>query len=130
MEKPEFHVLIKYCFLMRKNRVQANQWLDKCYSDFALSETTVLKLYDDFKLGRADINLTERSVRPNSVVVPESTKKKKKKPPQTRFTWLQIVVASDSRGVEEIRKQWIYRLSMRKLCLKWVPNLLTVDQKQ
>ena len=36
MEKSEFHVLIKHCFLMWKNTAQANQWLDKCYSDSAL----------------------------------------------------------------------------------------------
>ena len=41
MEKSEFCVLIKHCFLMGKNTVQAKQWLDKCYSDSAPSETMV-----------------------------------------------------------------------------------------
>ena len=48
MEKSEFHVLIKHCFLMGKNTVQANQWIDKCYLDSAPSETIVMRWYADF----------------------------------------------------------------------------------
>ena len=48
MGKSEFLVLIKHCFLMVKNTVQAKQWLDKCYSDSAPSETTVKRWYADF----------------------------------------------------------------------------------
>ena len=32
MEKSEFRVLIKHCFLMGKDTVKAKQWLE-CYSD-------------------------------------------------------------------------------------------------
>ena len=39
---------------MRKNTVQAKQWLDKCYSDFAPLETTVKRWYADFKHGHTD----------------------------------------------------------------------------
>ena len=62
MEKSAFRVLIKHCFLMGKNTVQAKQWLDKCYSDSASSEIT-------------DTNDAEHSGRPNSPVVSENTKK-------------------------------------------------------
>ena len=31
-----------------KNTVQAKQWLDKCYSDSALSETMLMRWYADF----------------------------------------------------------------------------------
>ena len=33
----------KACFLMLRNPVQPKQWLHKCYSDSAPSETTVLE---------------------------------------------------------------------------------------
>ena len=74
MEESEFHVLIKHCFLMRKNTVQAKQWLDKCYSDSALSESMVKKWYVDFKRGRIDTNDAEGSGHPNLTIVPENTK--------------------------------------------------------
>jgi hypothetical protein len=36
MDKKEFHVLMKHCFLGKKNTVEAKAWLDKHYSDSAL----------------------------------------------------------------------------------------------
>ena len=52
MDKNESHVLIKHCYLMGKNTVQAQQWLKKCYPDCAPSETTICRWYADFKRGR------------------------------------------------------------------------------
>ena len=130
METSEFRVLIKHCFLMGKNTVQAKQWLDKCYSDSAPSTTTVKRWYADFKRGRTDTNDAERSGRPNSAVVPENIKKVHK-----------IVLADRKLKLREIAEELKIsegsvftilheHLSMRKLCSKWVPRLLTVDQKQ
>ena len=75
MEKAEFRVLRKHCFLMGENDVQAKQWLDKCYSDSAPLETTVKRWYVDLKRSRTDTNDAECSSRQNSAVVPENTKK-------------------------------------------------------
>ena len=75
MEKSEFPVLIKHCFLMGKNTVQGKQWLDKCYLDSALSETTVKRWYADFKRSRTDTNDAEYSGCPNLAVVPEKKNK-------------------------------------------------------
>ena len=60
---------------MEKNTVQANQCLDKCYSDSAPSETTVKRWYADFKCSHTDTNDAECTGHPNSAVVPENTKK-------------------------------------------------------
>ena len=46
---------------MEKNTVQAKQWLDKCYLDSALLETTVKRWYGDFKRGCTDTNDAECS---------------------------------------------------------------------
>ena len=74
MEKSEFCVLIKHSFLMRKNTVQAKQWLDKCYLDSAPLETTVKRWYADSKYSRTYTNDAECSGHPNSAVIPENTK--------------------------------------------------------
>ena len=74
MEKSEFHVLIKHCFLMGKNTFQAKQWFDKCYSDSTPSETMVKRWYTDFKCGHTNTNDAECSRHPNLAVVPENTK--------------------------------------------------------
>ena len=59
-----------------KNTVQAKQWFNKCYSDSALSETTVTRWYVDFKRDLTGTNDAERSGRPNSAVVLENFFKK------------------------------------------------------
>ena len=60
---------------MRKNTVQAKQWLDKCYLDSAPLETTVKRWNADFKCGYTDTNDAEHLGHPNSAVVLENTKK-------------------------------------------------------
>ena len=49
MDKKEFRMLIKLCFLMGKNTVEAKQWLDKCYGDSALGKSTIIDWYAEFK---------------------------------------------------------------------------------
>ena len=75
MQKSEFQVLIKHCFLMEKNTVQAKQWLNKCYLDSATSETMVMGWYTDFKCGCTDTSDAEHSGCPNLLIVPENTNK-------------------------------------------------------
>ena len=130
MEKSEFHVLIKHYILMGKNTVQAKQWLPKCYSDSAPSETTVKRWYADFKCSYTDTNHAERWGHPNSAVVPENTKKLHK-----------IVLADHKLKLRKIAEELKIsegsvfiilheHLSMIKLCSKWVLHLLIVNQKQ
>ena len=93
-------------------------------------ETTVKRWYADFKCGHTDTNDAEHSGRPNLAVVPENTKKLHK-----------LILANRKLKLHEIAEELKIsegsvftilheHLSMRKLYSKWVPLLLTVDQKQ
>ena len=125
MEKNEFRVLIKHCFLMGKNTVQAQQWLEKCYS-----KSTICRWYSDFKRGRIDTSDAERSGRPIEAVISENIKQV-----------LKIVMDDRKIKVREISEMvnistgsafTILRenLGMKKVFSKWVPRLLTMEQKQ
>ena len=116
MEKSEFCVLIKHCFLMGKNTVQAKQWLDKYYSISAPSEKMVKSWYADLKCGCTDINDAKCSGHPNSAVVLENNRKLYK-----------LVLANHKLKLHEIAKELKIaegsvftilheHLSMRKLC--------------
>ncbi|KYN13489.1 hypothetical protein ALC57_14306 [Trachymyrmex cornetzi] len=52
MEKQEYRILIKHCFLMGKTSEQSLQWLQKCYPTSAPSRTTVYRWFSEFKMGR------------------------------------------------------------------------------
>ena len=83
MDKKEFQVLIKHCFLMGKNTVEAKQWLDKgaCHEDSAPGKSTTIDWYAEFKRGRTNTDDAERFGRPKSAAVPE----KHNKSPQNSF---------------------------------------------
>ena len=68
-------------------------------------EITIKRWFADFKRGRVDSNDAIHSGRPNEAVTPENNK-------NTQFFILHE------------------QLSIRKPCLKWVPCLPTVAQKQ
>ena len=74
MEKSEFRVLIKHCFLMRKNTVQAKEWLETCYPESTPYRQMVEKWFANFKRIRTNTDDVERSGLPNSSVVPEKMK--------------------------------------------------------
>ena len=120
----------KALFLDGNDTVQAKQWLDKCYLNYTPSEITVKRWYADFKRGCTDTNDAKRSGCQNSTVVPENIKKLHKLILADRKLKLceiaeELKIPKDS-VVTILHEQ----LSMRKLCSKRVPCLLTIDQKQ
>ena len=75
MDKKEFQVLIKHCFLMGQNTVEAKQWLDKRYGNSAPGKSTIIDWYAEFKRSRTNTDDAERPGRPKLVVVPENITK-------------------------------------------------------
>ena len=72
MEKSEFRILIKHCFLMGKNIMQTKQCLYKYYGESFPSRRMVEKWNGKFKRGRTSTNDAEWSRRPNDVTSPEN----------------------------------------------------------
>ena len=104
-----------------KNAVQAKQWLDKCYSDFAPLETMFKRWYAVFQYSRANINDAE------CLVVPENTKKLHKL--ILADCKLKLCEIAKELKISEVSVFTILHeyLLMRKLCSKWVLCLLTVN---
>ncbi|XP_019876569.1 protein GVQW3-like [Aethina tumida] len=128
MEKSEFRVLIKHYFLMDKNTVEAQQWLEKHYPDSSPSKPTICRWYAEFKRGRTDTNNAERSGRPLEAVTPENVSEV-----------LRIVMKNRKVKVREIAEMTQIssgsvftilheKLNMKKVFSKWVPPLLSVEQ--
>lgn len=130
MEKSEFRILIKHCFVIGKNEMQTLEWLQKHHSTSAPSKTTVYRWFAEFKMGRTSTSDAPRSGRPNEATTPENIKK------------IHLIVLKDRkvkvRELADIMKLSIgsilnilhEHLQMKKLCARWVPRLLTIDQKQ
>ena len=115
---------------MEKNTVQAQQWLEKCYGDSASSKTTICRWYAEFKRGRTDTENAERSGRPNEVVIPETIKKVHQIVFENRKLKLREIADTLKISYGSVYAILHEHLPMRKLLSKWVPRLLTVDQKR
>ena len=130
MEKDEFRVLIKYCFLKGKNTVQTKSWLDQEFPDSSPSTGTVEYWFRQFRTGRASTSDAERTGRPKEVVTPENIKKIHKMILNDRK--VKLIEIAEALKISKERVGHIVHeyLGMRKLCAKWVPRELTIDQKQ
>lgn len=130
MEKKEFRVLIKHCFLAKKNTVEAKAWLDKHYSDLAPGKSTVEKWFAKFKRGEMSTEDDPRSGRPKEALIDENIKKVHKIILDNRKVKLIEVAQALKISKERVGHIVHEYLGMRKLCSKWVPRVLTFDQKQ
>lgn len=129
MEKSEFRVLIKHCFLMGKNTVEAKQWLDKCYGTSAPANSTVKYWFAEFRRDRTTTTDAPRSGRPNEAVTPENIKKIREIVLADRKVKLNEIAKTIGISKERVGHIIHECLHMRKLCARWVPRFLTIDQK-
>ena len=130
MDKNEFRVLIKHCYLIGKNIVQAQQWLEKCYADCALLKTTIFRWYADFKRGRTDTNDAERSGRPNEALTPENIKQVLKIVMDDRKLKVREIVKMVNISTGSTSTILNEKLDMKNLFSKWVPRFRTMQKKQ
>lgn len=129
MDKKEFRVLMKHCFIMKKNTVEAKAWLVKHYSDSAPGKSTVEKWFAKFKRGEMSTEDDTRSGRPKEAVTDENIKKVHKIIMNDRK--LKLIEIAETLKISKERVGHIVHeyLDMRKLCAKWVPRELTIEQK-
>ena len=83
----------------------------------------------EFKRGRTSCQDEHRSGRPNEVTTPEMVKKI-----HIMILDVRRIKVRELAGIVGISKSALHRiltesLSMRKLCARWVPRLLTLEQK-
>lgn len=130
MDKKEFRVLMKHNFFMKKSAADTKKWLDECYSDSAPSEATIRKWFAKFRTGHMSIEDDERSGRPKEVVTAENVKKVHKIILNDRKVKLSEIAETLKISKERVGHIVHEYLGFRKLCAKWVPRMLTPDQKQ
>lgn len=130
MDQKEFRVLIKHCFLMKKNTVQTQEWLEKHYGTSAPSKTTICRWFSEFKSGRTNTEDAERSGRPIEATTPENIKKVHRIVLDDRKVKVREIADIVKISTERVRHILHEHLNMKKLCARWVPRFLTIDQKQ
>ncbi|KAF7271569.1 hypothetical protein GWI33_015555 [Rhynchophorus ferrugineus] len=78
MDKKEFRVLLKYCFLKGKNSIEAKTWLDAEFPDTVPGKSTIKDWHAKVRSGEMSTEDGERNGRPKEVVTDENIKKSTK----------------------------------------------------
>jgi hypothetical protein len=98
----------------------------KVYGDSSPSFSTIKKWAAEFKLGRTSLEDDSREVRPNSAATPEIIEQVQVDDRRTKVREVAETVGISKERVGYILHEELY---MKKLCARWVPRVLTADQK-
>lgn len=130
MEKNEFRVLIKHYFLRGKTIKETEDCLKKYYRESAPSHGMVHKWFTEFRSGRTTTNDAERSGRPIEVTTDDVVNKVHDIVLDDRRVKIREIAETVHISSERVFHILHNILSMKKLSARWVPRLLTADQKR
>ncbi|XP_070855320.1 protein GVQW3-like [Drosophila suzukii] len=130
MENEQYRFVIRFIFLEGKSRSEIKERLDAVYGDSSPSMTTVKNWFNEFQRGRSSVFDEPRPGAPKTVTTEDNVTK------------IHDLVLADRRlkireipktvGMSKDRVNHILHeiLGMRKLSPRWVPRLLTPDNKR
>ena len=129
MEKIEYRAVIKYLFLKGNTPTQIKVELDTVYVDNAPSFTTVKFWAAEFKRGRKSLGDDERSGRPKTATADDNIAKVHQMVLDDRRIKVREIPEVMKMSKERVCHILHQDLGMRKLSARWVPRLLTLDQR-
>jgi len=129
MDKIECRAVIK---LFVKEGLTANEIHSKfikVYGESSPSFSTIKKWAAEFKLGHTSLEDDPREGRPKSALTPEIIEQVHDMVLDDRR--MKVREIAETTGISKERVGCILHeeLDMKKLCARWVPRLLTADQK-
>ena len=120
---------LKFLVKLKKTPTESLKMLQEAYGDQAMSRARVFEWHRRFREGEEDVEDKPRSGRPSSSKTDENVEAVRQAVRGDRRLTVRMIaeeVGIDRQTVWEIITE---ELSMRKICAKMVPKLLSDDQK-
>lgn len=130
LSRENFRAMIFYDFRVGLTQQQCVDRLKSGFGDEAPSKTTVYDWFNEFKRGRRSLKDEPREGRPISAVTPENIDAVQKMIEEDRHVTYFEIEAYLSISAPSIHTILHDKLAVRKLCARWIPHLLTDDQKK
>ncbi|XP_012561940.1 protein GVQW3-like [Hydra vulgaris] len=130
MEKTEIRAVIKYQYLKGLKPQEIINDFNKTLGSSAPSKTTVNDWYNEFKRGRSSTSDVERSGRPKEVATEEMIEKIHDILIENRKIKVREIANRVNISYERVFNIFHKHLEIKKLAARWVPRVLTVDQKR
>lgn len=130
LSRENFRGMIFYDFTKGLSQQECFESLKKCFGDRAPTLQTVYNWYNEFKRGRKSLKDEPREGRPKTAVTPENIDAVRELIMQDRHVTYLEIEATLGISATSIHKILHEHLGVRKLCARWIPHLLTDDQKK
>lgn len=130
MEKREFRAVIKHLYIKGLTAKEIKAELDSVHGTSAPVYATVYNWINEFKRGRTSTEDEHRSGRPVDVSTPEMINKIHDMVLSDRRIKLREIVEETGVSKGTVISILHDKLGMKKMCARWVPHLLSADNKR
>ena len=120
---------IKFCVKAGKSAVGMIELINKAYGSAAISRAYVHRWYAHFRDGSEDVKDDARSGCPSTARTDKNMESVRLLT-ENRHTTLQMIADRLNIGKEMVRQIVTEDLRKRKICVRFVPQALTTEQKQ
>lgn len=130
LERRDYRAIIYFCYKRNVFPEEALEELHVAFEGSAPSKSTVYNWYAEFRRGRTSLSDEDRSGRPISAVSPENVaavRQMVREDARVTYTQIEQTLGITSASVYTILHD---KLSLRKVSARWIPHLLTEDQKE
>ena len=130
MEKEEFRKVIKHFYLNEWTAAQIKTELEKVHGDTASTLKTVHFWINEFKRGRMSTKDETGPGRPVEVTAPKMIAEIHRIVMEDHGIKVREIAEMIEISVGAVHNILHEKLEIKKMCARWVPRLLTIDQKR
>ena len=129
-ENTEQRVCIKFCQKLGKTATETYEMVRQAFGDEAMSRTRVFEWHRRFKEGRQSVESEERPGRPSTSKNPEMVEKVRALVLQDRRITIREICDEVGISMGSCHSMLTENLGMKRVAAKFVPRLLTPEQKE
>ena len=129
-QRKEQRVCIKFCANLGKRATETLEMIQQGFGDQSLSRAQVFQWHARFKTGRTSVDDDERTGRHTSCTTPETVARIQELIRQDRRLTIHDIAEEVEVGYGTCQRVLMGELGMHRVTVKFVPMILTADQKQ
>ena len=128
-EVDEQRVCIKFCVRLGKTGSETFEMLKQAFGDSCMSRSRTFEWFGRFKNGRTSTANDDRSGRPSTATTPSKVEEVRAAVNQDRRRTIHDLCAEVGIGYGSCQRILTEQLNMHRIAAKFVPRVLTQDQK-
>jgi len=129
-QRKKQRVCIKFCANLGKSATETLTMIQQAFGDQSLSCAQVLQWHAQFKTGRTSVDDDDHVGRPTRCTTPETVARIQELLRQDRHRTIHDIAEEVGIGYGTCQRVLTEEMGMHRVAAKFVPRILTADQKQ